>query len=247
MLRSLWSPQRAFAQVEDVPRYGWSLLLILATVTLIGYATVQTGLIDRAVDLRVQTRIAAIDEMQRDIVERSALREMYEQQRKQGEFERVVMRIVAVAAEPAALLATILLIAAVLFGAVAVTGRKAEWHTLLTVVVFASAVDVIGRVVRFAFMLRFQSLEVETSLAPLVRQAMSPGAGGPQAAAALAGLATALDPFRIWFWVVVVIGLAATRQLSGWRGWTWCTACWLIGGLVRAAVAAGSAGGVVAH
>jgi hypothetical protein len=242
LFRSLWSPRSAFAQVEDVPRYGWPLAILLTAVTLIGYATVQSGLIDRAVDLRVQANIAAIDEAQRDVVERSALRALYEREREKGEFERAILRILAVGAEPVALLATILLIAAVLFAAVAITGRKAEWHTLLTIVVYAAAVDVVARLVRFAFMLRFESLDVDTSPGPLVLHLLRDASAAPQAVAALSGLATMLDPFRIWFWIVVVTGLAVTRQLRGWRGWTWCAACWLTGGLVRAAMAAASVG-----
>jgi hypothetical protein len=243
MLLALRSPRRAFAQVEDVPRYGWPLVIVLVGMGLLGYATVQTGLIDRTVDLRVQQRIAALDETQRDVVERSVLREQYEGVRKQGQFERVLLRIVAVVAQPAGLLATILVIAAVLFGAVALTGRKSEWHTLLSVVVYAALIDVVGAALRFALMLRYRTLEVDTSLALVVRNFMPTTESGGQATAALAGLASAVDPFRIWFWITVIIGLHVTRQLPGWRGWAWCIVCWGIGGLVRAAAQGASAGG----
>lgn len=236
MLRALWSPRRAFAQVEDVPRYGWPLAIILVVVTLLGYATVQTGLIDRTVELRVQQRIAVLDTMQRDVVERSVLREQYDAARKQGEFERVLLRIAAVVVQPAGLLAAILLIGAVLFGAVALTGRKAEWHTLLSVVIYAAAIDVIGGAVRLALMLRFRTLEVDTSLQPLVELLVAKGTIAGQSAAVLSGLATMLDPFRIWFWITVLIGLHVTRQLTGWRAWLWCGLCVGAGGLVRTAL-----------
>ncbi|MCB9865889.1 MAG: YIP1 family protein [Phycisphaerales bacterium] len=242
----LWSPRRAFAQVEDVPRYGWPLVILLVAVTLIGYATVQTGLIDRTVDQRVQQRITALDATQRDVVERSVLREQYDAVRKQGDFERVLLRIAAVVAEPAGLLVTILLIAAVLFGAVALTGRKAEWHTLLSIVVYASAIDVIGAIVRFALMLRYHTLDVDTSLKPLVAVLMAGGEPGRVEVAALSGLATVLDPFRLWFWVAVLIGLHVTRQLTGWRVWLWCGLCVGVGTLIRTVltVAQASSGGM---
>ena len=48
-----------------------------------------------------------------------------------GEFKRLLTRIQVVVAEPMRVLATILLISAVFYGAVALTGRKPEWHTLL--------------------------------------------------------------------------------------------------------------------
>jgi hypothetical protein len=46
----LLTPRQVFARIEDVPAWRWSLLILLTTVTLIGYATVETGLIDRAID-----------------------------------------------------------------------------------------------------------------------------------------------------------------------------------------------------
>ena len=42
---ALLSPRRVFAKVEDVPAYGWSLVVLLAAVTLLGYAKVETGLV----------------------------------------------------------------------------------------------------------------------------------------------------------------------------------------------------------
>ena len=70
----LLAPRRLFRRVEDVGAYGWPLVLLLTGVTLIGWATVQTGLIDRQVDQRVNERIAEVDRTQRDVVERSELR-----------------------------------------------------------------------------------------------------------------------------------------------------------------------------
>jgi len=241
MFAALGAPRRAFEQVEDVARYGWPLVILLTAVALIGYGTVQTGLIDREVERRVQERIAVIDSTQRDIVERSTLRELYENERKLGEFNRVVLRIGAVAAGPLGMLAQLLIIAAVLFGAVALTGRKAEWHTLLTLTVYAGLIDVIDHLVRFVFMLRFATLDVDTSLGLVVRHALIDTALSPQQVGALAGLATMIAPFRIWYWVVLIIGLDATRQLRGWRAWVLCGGCWLVGGLVRAGLGASGA------
>ena len=50
---ALWvysAPARLFRRVEDTGAYGWTLAVLLLLVTLIGYAQIQTGLIDRVVD-----------------------------------------------------------------------------------------------------------------------------------------------------------------------------------------------------
>ncbi len=242
------APRRLFARVEDVAVWGWPLLILLCLVTLIGYATVETGLIDREIDRQVNERIARLDMERRDVVERSELRELYEQERKAGEFQKLLTRIRVIGAEPARTLATALLTAAALYGVVALSGRKPEWHTLLTICIFAGFVDVLRMLLQLVLMLSFRTLDVDTSLAPVVQLI----AGGEGVAAekvvnmaALTGLLSAVDPFRIWYWGVVIVGLSATRQLRGWRAWGPCLLCWLAGAGARAglAAAASAAGG----
>lgn len=236
---ALVAPRRVFARVEDVGAWGWPLVVLLTIVTLIGWAVVQTGLIDREVDRRVAERIAQLDATQRDVVERSALRDQYEQQRKLGEFEKLLARIQNIAAKPASVLAATLLTAAVLYGAVALSGRKVEWHTLLTICVFAGFIDVLRLLATVALMLHFGTLEVDTSAALAAHLPAVTGWVARSALPALGGGLTAVDPFRIWFWLVVLTGLSVTGQLRGWRAWVTCGLCWLVPAGARAGLAAG--------
>lgn len=231
----LVSPRRVFARIEDVRAWGWPLVVLLALVTLVGYATVQTGLIDREVDRDVRERIAQIESVQRDVVERSALREMYAQEHKKGEFTKLLQRIRVVIAAPALALASALLTAAACYGVVALTGRKAEWHTLLTICVFAGYVDWLRLVLTLALMLTYRTLDVDTSLGLLVQYL--PPKTDVRAVAAAAGALTALDPFRIWYWSIVILGLSVTAQLPGWRAWLIAVLCWLSGAAARCALA----------
>lgn len=243
----LVAPRRLFARAEDVAAYGWPLVVLLTAVTLIGYATVETGLIDREVERRVRGRIAQLEQQQLDVVERSALREMYAKEYKKGEFERLLTRIQVVVAEPVKVLAALLLIAALLYAVVALTGRKPEWHTLMTICVFAGFIETLRLLMRLVLMLRYETLEAETSLAPLIWITTSGESADPVVLSALSGLLSATDPFRIWFWLAVIVGLSVTAQLRGWRAWLTCGLCWLIGAGARCglavAAAQGAAGG----
>ncbi len=234
---ALLAPRRVFRKVEDVPAYAWPLVALLALVSLIGYATVETGLIDREVQRSVRTRIAAIDAVQRNVVERSALRDMYAEQEQQGEFEELLTRIRVVVAEPLKAAMFALLIAAILFGMVAISGRKPEWHTLLTVCVFAGFVEALRLVVELGLMLRHGALDVNTSAAVALPLLIEPGQIDGQAYAGLSGFATVLDPFRIWYWLMIYIGVTTTSQLTGWRAWLVCVLGWLVGGGLRAMMA----------
>jgi hypothetical protein len=242
VVRVLWSPRQVFLAVEDVPRYGWALVILLTCVALIGYAQVETGLVDRAVAARVQAQIQAMDLAQKDVIERSVLREQIESIHQAGEFERVIRRIGALIAMPAQLLIGALIVSALLYGVVALTGRKPEWHTLFTVTVFSSSVIVLGLLVRLGMVLHFESLEVDTSLMPLVTVIADSTSGNPQALAALGGLLSAIDPFVLWFWWLIVVGCRATSQLAGWRAWLTCGGFWMFGAVIKVILFVASAG-----
>lgn len=234
---ALLAPRRVFARVEDVPAYGWALVVLLAAVTVIGYATIETGLIDLEVERKVQQSITALEVDQLDVVERSALSKMIEEKRQEGEFLRLITRVQVVVANPAATLATVLLLSTVFYAVVALTGKKPEWHTLMTICVFAGFADVIGGVVRLLFMLRFRTLAVDTSLALAARLINTEGEGAAMSTAAVSGLLSAVDPFRIWFWVIVACGLSVTSQFRGWKVWTCCSFFWLTAAIARTALA----------
>lgn len=230
------SPRSLFSRVENVNHYGGVLLVLLTLVTLVGLATIETGLIDREVERRVQQRQAQLEKQFDNVVARSEFLKQLEETRKLGEFERMMTRIGVVAARPAVQLAWTLLIAALLYGAVALTGRKPEWHTLMTIVVFAGFVDLLAEIVRLSLMLQHGTMEVQTSSALLLRllpegHSLSTGRPGAMAQAILAGI----DPFRVWFWLVVISGLTVTMQLKSWRAWLTCG----IFGLVAAGVHSG--------
>ncbi|MCH7840694.1 MAG: YIP1 family protein [Planctomycetes bacterium] len=231
------APRRLFARVEDVATYGWPMVLLLAAMMVIGFATVETGLIDLEVARGVQRDIAAFEKQQPDIVERSALRQFIEDKQKEGQFLRLMKRVQVVVARPAATLASILLVAALLYGVVALTGRKPEWHTLITLCVFASFVDLFGALVRLGFMLHFRTLDVDLSLARVVRLMDIEGEGAATSGAALSGLLSAVDPFGIWFWLVLILGLSVTAQLRGWKVWATCCFFWLAAVGVRTILA----------
>lgn len=234
---ALLAPRRVFARVEDVTAYGWSLVWLLTLVTGLGYASVETGLIDAQVDQSVQANIAELEKAQVDVVERSALTKLIEEAKKEGEFRRMMTRVSVIGIGPIAALVAILLIASALFGLVALTGRKPEWHTLLTIGVFASFADVVGGLTRLTLMLTYGSLDVETSLAALLRTGAVGSELNGQAYYAVQGLLSSFDPFIVWFWVIMAIGLTTTSQLRGWRAWLACFGFWLVATVVKTGLA----------
>ncbi len=194
-------PAALFRRVEDTGAYGWALITLLGLMTLAGYVQVQTGLIDRLVDTQTDKKLVDIEANRAELVDRGRLQQVMENIRKEGEFIKTINRLQVIAGKPIGVLAAFLLIASVLYALVALTGRKPEYHTLMSICVYAGFIDLVACVLRVAMMLRYRTIDVDTSLGMLAET------GKPT-------LLVAFDPFLIWFWVLVAIGLTVTRQLS---------------------------------
>lgn len=195
------APARVFARIEDTGAYGWALVVLLVLITLIGYTKVQTGLIDEVVDRQTGQRLAELEESQAQLVDRVQLKDRLDSIRKQGEFSKTMSRLGAMVASPAYMLASFLLIASVLYAVVAMTGRKPEYHTLISICVYAGFIDLAAYLLQLGMMFYYRRIDVDTSLAALATP------GKPTVLAAI-------DPFQIWFWVLIAMGLAITQQLS---------------------------------
>ena len=217
------SPSSLFRRVEDTGTYGWALVTLLGLVTLIGYLQVQTGLIDRLVDQRTEERLADLEGTQVNLVDRVELRLGMEKVRKEGEFLKTISRLQVIVLSPGYLLASFLLIASVFYAAVALTGRKPEYHTLMSICVYSGFIELIAYVLRVAMMVHYRTTEVDTSL-----RMLSSGEGPTFLAA--------IDPFRFWFWILAAVGLSVTQQLSRRMAVVSCALLCLITTGVRVAI-----------
>ena len=217
------SPRALFRRIEDTPAYGGALAILLVLVALIGYAEVQTGLIDRAVQREIAAQKAEIEKGQREVIDRVELKKQLEDIDKGATFKTLMARIVAVVVSPVYFLASILVVASCLYALVALTGRKPEYHSLVSICVYAEFVELAAFGLRLLMMFAYRTRTVETSLGLL---ANSKG---------WAWLA-AIDPFRVWFWVLVAVGATLTHQLSRRMAIAACVVMGLLAMAARAAM-----------
>jgi hypothetical protein len=222
--RVFTAPAGLFRRVEDTGAYGWALVVLLALVTLTGFVQVQTGLIDRVVDQQTERQLAELEKNQGLLVDRVQLRDAMDAVRKSGDFMKLLQRLGAVVFSPIYLLVSCLLISSILYAAVALTGRKPEYHTLMSICVYASFVDLAGALLRLGMMVSYRTTAVDTSL-------------GMLAPIGEASWLTAIDPFRIWFWLLVVIGLVITQQLGRRGAVIWCTLMFAVATAARVGLA----------
>lgn len=221
------SPRRVFRRVEDTGAYGLTLFSLVLLMFAFGWAESQTGLIDRTVDQSTERELMVLEETQGHLLDRVELAERIARIGEQGEFNKLMFRLGAMLVAPAGLLVSVLLIAAFFYAAVALTGRKPEYHTLTGVCTYAAVVVVIAAAVRLAMVIYYRSTEFDTSLRYLwTGEGVNP--------------LVAIDPFRIWFWCLVATGLIVTRQLGRLGAISLCTLCLLIGSAARVGISAAS-------
>jgi len=230
--RMFLDPGVAFHRIAERGTYGWTLGALLLITTLFGWVTVQSGLIDREVERQTRREMADLEREQADVISRSELSEQLGKLREKAEFMKLILRGSAVAAAPVKLAASLMLIAAVLFAAVALTGNKPDYATLMAVCVYSAVVEVLAAGLRLAMQMHYRSLDVQASLGVLV----PPG----EEHKVLHAVLSAVDPFQVWFWVLVAMGLVVCGQLSRRAAVVSCTLLWLVSAGLRMVPATGA-------
>lgn len=195
------APAGLFRRIEDTGAYGWPLTVLVGLTLLIGFAQVRTGLIDRVVDQQTERELAVYEQSQSGLVDRVELKERMDDIRKNGEFLKLMRRMQAIVAGPIWTVVSLLVISSLLYAAVALSGRKPEYHTILSIGVYAGFIELAAGLLRLVMMVLYRTTDVDTSLAMLAE----PGK---------ATILAAFDPFRFWFWIVLAIGMVVTQQLS---------------------------------
>lgn len=225
----LIAPAGVLRRAADSGQYGWTLGAILLLVTLIGWATVQTGLVDREVDRQTSQALAKLEREQIDLLSRTELADRMQTVREAGQFMKLIHRGSAILVAPLGLVVSLMLIAALLFAVVALAGNKAEYPALMAICTYAAVVDLLAAGLRLGMMLFYRTIHVDTSLGLVVP--LSEGTRMVKAAL------TGLDPFVAWFWILMGLGLVVSGQLSRRAAIITCLSFFVVGCLVRSGMA----------
>ncbi|MFQ5489479.1 MAG: YIP1 family protein [Phycisphaerae bacterium] len=225
----LVAPSDVLRRAADTGRYGWTLGAILLLITLIGWVTVQTGLVDRQVDRQTGLALKTLEREQIDLLSRTELADRMQTVREAGQFMKLIHRGTAIVAAPIVLVASLMLIAAVLFAVVALAGQKADYSTLMAICTYAAVVDLLAAGLRLAMMIAYRTIHVDTSLALVVPLTEN--------TRIIKAALTGIDPFAAWFWLLLGLGLMVSGQLSRRAATVTCVSFFVVGCLVRSGAA----------
>jgi Yip1-like protein len=206
LVRIYVSPGALFADLPRWNRSAAALVLLMALYALYGLAVLSTGVSDYENDLAAQEEIGRLPDQPRNDDNAEELDRQRDALEKGAVFGKMLARVEFVVGNPVLLAAAVGLLAGVLFIIVALWGAtKPDYHVLAGVVTFAAYVSVPCWLVRLLLISQLHVSRVETSAA-----VFAPA----HAPLALYLLLRRLDPFEVWFWALVGLGLYRSGQLS---------------------------------
>jgi hypothetical protein len=201
-------PAALFTDLSRWNRSASALLLLMAVHLLYAVAVVSTGVPDYETDLAAQKEISRTEQQLRGDENSDERTRTLDALEKGAVFTKLLTRVLLVAGGPVQLLAGIGALAAVLFVAGALWGGgKPDFQLLSAVAVFAAYALVPKLLLRLLLISQLQVARVETSAAALV--------AAPHVSLGLYLFLRRLDPFDLWYWALVALGIWKTGQFRG--------------------------------
>jgi hypothetical protein len=207
LVRLYTSPAALFADLARWNRSAPALLLLMVLHALFAVGVVSTRVPDFEIDTATQKAINQYanqphTDESADTVDRALVA-----LEKGAVFYKLLARVLLVAGGPVRVAVVAGLLASVLFLVVALRGAvKPDFHVLAAVAVFAAYAEVPRLLMRLFLVSQLQTTRVETSLAAFV--------SAPHVSLPLYLLLRRLDPFDVWYWALVGLGVWKTGQLS---------------------------------
>jgi hypothetical protein len=207
LLQLFFQPGVFFKRLPRISHHSSALLLLILFQVLLGTGVLSTGVVEY--ELAVQTqqeygRVAwRLDEEQMVGQADAALDNV----EKEAVLRRLLVRLDWLVARPLSLLGGLLLTAALLFGLVSLEGRKANFSLLFAVAIYAAYALVFRMGLVLFLTWQKQTTHVEFSLAAWL--------SGRDVGLPMYLLLRRLEPFALWHWVLLGLGLWKTGQMSG--------------------------------
>lgn len=203
---ALLNPSALWSRLAVSNRVAGCLVLLCIVLALVNWGIDATGVPALEIDRKTQEERARIARLAEGADNPELFIDAMESLEKQGIFSKMVSRVGLVLGGPGYLLLIVGLLPSALFAFIALGGGKANFRTLAAIVAFASWTQVLKVLLRLFLIDAVGASRVETSAAAWLH--------APEASLPLYWCLRRCDPFDLWFWVLVWMGLTITGQLS---------------------------------
>lgn len=208
VLALYFQPGVLFSELPRRNRAAGAFFLLVLCYGLYGWGVITTGVLDYEIDVSAQKEIAQLRhhyQPSRDDEDAEKLTSKLDTAEKTAFFGKQMTRVNHVVMGPLGLLMQLSLLAGILFMIIALRGGKPKFHLLFGIATFAALVEIPRLICRLLMISQLQVSRVETSAAAFVNS--------PDAGLGAYVLLRRFDPFTIWFYVLVGMGLFYTGQM----------------------------------
>jgi hypothetical protein len=199
-------PASLFRELPRTNRVAGALLLLMSVHALYGLGLISTGVLDYEIDVDTQGEISRIRQHPPAKESAEKFTAALDAVEKGAIFKKQLTRVLVLAGGPLQVCVDACVLAGCLFLIVALRGGKPNFRVLLGVTTFAAFVEVPRLLMRLFLTTQLQVSRVETSAAVF---ASRPEVGlGPYL------LLRRLDPFEVWYYLLVGFGVVFAGQLK---------------------------------
>ncbi len=218
VLAVFFRPTSLFRELPRTNRVASALILLMALYALYGLGLYTTGVLNYEIDVQTQTQISGLQATPAGERRRGEVHFRPGDDRKGIGLPKGAKPCAASGRRAdSVLLLSVSVLSAFLFLVVALRGGKPNFQVLLGVTTFASYVAVPRLLMQLALTAQLHVSRVETSAAAFCSRA--------EVGLANYLLLRRLDPFEVWYYVLVGLGVYHTGQLKRWSAIV--TACLL--------------------
>lgn len=228
VLDLFWRPSRLYADLPMHKRTGAALTILVSAYVLYGFGLLSTGIHDYEIQETAQR--ATVRHLQLhhgddtpddlntalDMIDRGAV------------FSRAVTRLWLLLGRPATIVFGIGLLSGTWYLVIAMRGTRPDFRLIWAVITWAHCVEIPHMALRLVMASQLGASRIETSAAAL--------ATGPEVGLAGYVILRQFDPFTLWYWCLVALGIHNTGQMKR-RGAAAATIAFaLVGAVGQAAV-----------
>jgi hypothetical protein len=195
-----------FRELPRANRVASALLLLMALHALYGVGLISTGVLDYEIDAHSQKEISQVRQHPPGKEDAAKFTTALDAVGKGAIFQKQLMRVLLVAGGPIWLCLSVCVLSGCLFLVVALRGGKPNYQVLLSVTTFAAYVEVPRLLMRLLLIAQLHVSRVETSAAAFVSR--------PEVGLAPYLLLRRLDPFEVWYYLLVGLGVYHVGQLK---------------------------------
>jgi hypothetical protein len=199
-------PTVVFGELPRCNRAMGAFLVLLACTFLYAFAVISTGVLDYEIDRKTQKEISQIRQHSESDEGNEKMSNLVDSAEKGGIFHQQMARVNLVVGGPLYMLVSLSFLSGVLFMAIALRGGKPNYQLLFGISVFAALVEIPNMIARVLLISQLHIGRVETSAAAFIKD--------PEAGLGAYLILRQFDPFAIWFYVLVGMGLVYTGQMS---------------------------------